>query len=303
MWFVVSGGQDWASEATPHENLPTQSIPASLFPRAKHLPCNATGIQLYRYRSNIRSPGSGEQIIRGKEDAIHSTPVLPIRANKCRRRRSTSPSLPVSRLPLRLHLYCLIVPLDLQVAPPVPIYMPVRTLLVARNHGRSRVVLLIRVLSEVRQPKAERLLFVVGADQALAVRGAVAADAYPVAALGPPGLHAHARLDARDHVGPRGVAAVAAPERLGAVGIVAGEVEQVDAREGDEEAADEGEGADDVGRVEAVEEDEGSAEGGRGEGDVIKRVDTIKRVSDAGNLQEGQLTYMLVGNWLSALLK
>lgn len=145
-------------------------------------------------------------------------------------------------------------------------------LLMTRNHRRARivVVLLVRVLRQIRQPEPERLLLVVRANQALAVR---ADAAEPVAALRPARLHAHARLDARDHVGARGVAAVAARERLGAVGVVAAEVEEVDAREGDEEAADEGEGADHVGGVEAVEEDEGGAEGGRGEGDVVEWVD------------------------------
>lgn len=151
----------------------------------------------------------------------------------------------------------------------MPIRMP---LLMTRNHRRARivVVLLVRVLRQVRQPEPERLLLVVRANQALAVR---ADAAEPVAALRPARLHAHARLDARDHVGARGVAAVAARERLGAVGVVPAEVEEVDARKGDEEAADEGEGADHVGCVEAVEEDEGRAEGGGGEGDVVERVD------------------------------
>lgn len=160
-------------------------------------------------------------------------------------------------------------PIHMPVPIPIPIPMP---LLMTRNHRRARVIvlLLVGVLGQIRQPEPERLLLVVRADQALAVR---ADAAEPVAALGPARLHAHARLDARDHVGARGVAAVAARERLGAVGVVAAEVEEVDARKGDKEAADEREGADHVGCVEAVEEDEGRAEGGRGEGDVVEGVD------------------------------
>ena len=183
------------------------------------------------------------------------------------------PYLP-PRLPRRLHLYCLTLHLEMPIPTPISIRMPVPVpmLLMTRNHRRARVIVLlfVRVLGEVRQPEPERLLLVVGADQALAV-GADAAEA--VAALGPARLHAHACLDARDHVGACGVAAVAARERLGAVRVVAAEVEKVDAREGDEEAADERKGADHVRRVEAVEEDEGRAERGRGEGDIVEGVD------------------------------
>lgn len=91
--------------------------------------------------------------------------------------------------------------------------------------------------------------------------------------LGAAGLHAAAGLDARDHVGARHVASAAASEGLCAVGVGAAEVEEVDAREGDEKPADQGEDADGLGRVKALEEDEGGAEGRRREGDVVEGVD------------------------------
>lgn len=128
------------------------------------------------------------------------------------------------------------------------------------DHGRPRVVVLrVRVLSEVGQPETGRGLLVVGADEAIPVAVAgVAADAQ-TARLRPPSLHAESRLDARDHVGARDVAGVAPGEHLGAIGVAAAEVEQVDACKGDEEAAEQGEGVDGFGCVEALEEDEGGA--------------------------------------------
>ena len=131
-------------------------------------------------------------------------------------------------------------------------------------------------------------------------------------ALRSPRLHAHAGLEARDHVGARGVAAIATSGELGTVGISAAEVEEVDARKGYEEAAEERESVDHVVGVEATEKDEGSAEGGRGEGDVVKRVDaTQKKLAGNGRgnkvgIREQRIgldTYMLAGNWLRALLK
>ena len=144
----------------------------------------------------------------------------------------------------------------------------------ARNHGRARVVVLVGVLRQIRQPEPGGLLLVVRANEALAVARAAAApaDAHAVG-LGAAGLHAAAGLDARDHVGARHVAGAAAGEGLCAVGVGAAEVEEVDAREGDEEAADQGENADCLGRVKALEEDEGGAEGRGREGDVVEGID------------------------------
>lgn len=146
-------------------------------------------------------------------------------------------------------------------------------LLETGDHGRARVVrtLLVGVLGEVGQAEAAAGCFflVVGVDQSFAVARAVAA------ALRPARLHAHARLEARDHVGARSVAVSAPREHVGAVGVVAAEVEEVDAREGDKEAADEGERVDGFGGVEALEEDKRGAERGGGECDIVKGVYAI----------------------------
>lgn len=120
------------------------------------------------------------------------------------------------------------------------------------DHGRAGVVgaLLVGILGEVGQAEATAgCLLVVGVDQALAVARAVAA------ALRPARLHAHARLDARDHVGACGIAVATPRKHLGAVRVATAEVKKIDAREGDEEAADEGERVDGFGGVEALEED------------------------------------------------
>lgn len=85
------------------------------------------------------------------------------------------------------------------------------------------------------------------------------------------GLHAHPRLQGRDHVGAGHI--LVAGNQAVAVGVAARQVEQVHAGKGDEEAAKEREGVGHVGRVEALEEDEGGAKGSRGEGDVVEGVD------------------------------
>lgn len=69
----------------------------------------------------------------------------------------------------------------------------------------------------------------------------------------------------------------AAVDELGAVGVPAGDVEQVDAGEDYEEAGEQGEGVDGVGGVEAAVEDEGGAEGGGCEGYVVEGVNSIFR--------------------------
>jgi hypothetical protein len=60
-----------------------------------------------------------------------------------------------------------------------------------------------------------------------------------------------------------------------AVWVFAAEVEEVDAGEDDEEAAEEGEGVDGGGGVEAAEEDEGGDEGEGCEGYVVEGVDAM----------------------------
>lgn len=60
-----------------------------------------------------------------------------------------------------------------------------------------------------------------------------------------------------------------------AVGVFAAKVEQIDAREDDEEAAEEGDGVDGGCGVEALEEETGCDEGAGGEADVVKGVDNV----------------------------
>jgi len=69
-----------------------------------------------------------------------------------------------------------------------------------------------------------------------------------------------------------------ADHQVAAFGVFAREVEEVDAGEDDEEAAEQGDGVDCVGGVEALEEDEGGAEGAGCEGYVVEGVDTKGRV-------------------------
>lgn len=57
-----------------------------------------------------------------------------------------------------------------------------------------------------------------------------------------------------------------------ALGVLAGQVEEVDAGEDDQEAAEETDGVDGVGGVEAAEEDEGGEEGEGREGYVVEGV-------------------------------
>lgn len=76
-------------------------------------------------------------------------------------------------------------------------------------------------------------------------------------------LHGHAGLEAREAVGGDAVdfvvvaAGVLVDAEVAAVGVFAGEVEEVDAGEDGEEAAEEGDCVDGVVGVEAAEEDEG----------------------------------------------
>lgn len=60
-----------------------------------------------------------------------------------------------------------------------------------------------------------------------------------------------------------------------AVGVFAGEIEQVNAREYNEEAAEERDSVDNVGGVEALKQDEGGDERAGGECHIVERIDTI----------------------------
>lgn len=101
-----------------------------------------------------------------------------------------------------------------------------------------------------------------------------------------PALHAHARAEAAHAVYgypinfavfPTLVSfALAANAEVAAVWIFAREVEEVDAGEDGQEAAEERDGVDDVGCVEASEQDEGREEGAGREGDVVEGVYAAK---------------------------
>lgn len=73
--------------------------------------------------------------------------------------------------------------------------------------------------------------------------------------------------------------AIGGDAQVGAVRVFTGEVEEVDAGENCQEAAEEGDGVDGVGGVEAAEEDEGGAEGAGCEGYVVEGVDSGVLVS------------------------
>lgn len=87
-------------------------------------------------------------------------------------------------------------------------------------------------------------------------------------------LHTAARGEARDAIG-RGSVAEVVSERARTVGVVAREVEEVDAREDDEEAAQERDCVDGRGGVEAAEEEERCNEGAGCERHVVKRVHAV----------------------------
>lgn len=143
--------------------------------------------------------------------------------------------------------------------------------MVAPDHGTPGVRVLVALLCQIRQPESGGLLLVIGLYQPGPVAAYAVASAV-VAQRPPRVLHADARLDGGNHVRARGVAAAPGRQGLGSARVGAGEVEEVDAGEGDEEAADERDGVDRVGGVEAAEEDEGGAEGGGSKGYVVERV-------------------------------
>ena len=99
----------------------------------------------------------------------------------------------------------------------------------------------------------------------------------------PSSLQTHPRLYRAESIGgyPVDVEVLVFPPaggdaEVGAVRVFAGEVQEVDAREDGEEAAEEGEGVGCVGCVEAAEEDEGGEEGEGCEGYVVEGVDSGK---------------------------
>ena len=95
-----------------------------------------------------------------------------------------------------------------------------------------------------------------------------------------------------------------------AVRVFLREVEEEDAGEDDEEAAEEGDGVDRGGCVEALEEDEGGAEDGGGEGYVVDGAYTVgwrcvskreacfwERVFFAGRGGGGKVSVTRSGRW------
>ena len=69
------------------------------------------------------------------------------------------------------------------------------------------------------------------------------------------------------------------------MGVTSRKVQEIDARESDQESAKQREGVDWVIRVESAEEDKGGTEGGGGERYVVERVDAGTTVSK-GQLSE-----------------
>lgn len=132
--------------------------------------------------------------------------------------------------------------------------------------GSAHIV--VAVLGEVSQGEAMGFLLVVCVNQAFTI-AIQAADAVSRRVTATPGLHAQASLKAGYHIGTSGIGSSSASNQLVAVGVASREVQQIDAGESDQEAADQGEGIDGIGRVKAAEEDKRRAEGGGSEGDVV----------------------------------
>lgn len=114
-------------------------------------------------------------------------------------------------------------------------------------------------------------------------------------------LHASSCRETRDAVCWHTVAEVITQSAI-TIGVVARKIEEVDTGEDDEEAAKEGDGVYGGSGVETAEEEEGSDECARRERDIVKRVDAVFFVSKSPIILAWD-SYMLVENWLSALLK
>ncbi len=103
-----------------------------------------------------------------------------------------------------------------------------------------------------------------------AIQGKGQAAASPMCILASAPLHASPCLEARESVcGYAILFGSFAIQQSVAVRITARKVEEVDAGEDDEEAAEEGESVDSVGSIKAAEEDEGRAECSCGESDIV----------------------------------
>jgi len=99
----------------------------------------------------------------------------------------------------------------------------------------TAIIIAITLLGQIRQPKTGHLLFVVRPYQPFPVP-MLTRHTHPAVRIGASaGLHAQAGLYGGNHVGACGVE-LAAANHFRAVGVGAGEVEEVHSRKGDEEA-------------------------------------------------------------------
>lgn len=101
----------------------------------------------------------------------------------------------------------------------------------------------------------------------------------------PAGLHAHTRLDLRNHVRAHRIVTASPGDHLETIGVAARQVQQVHAREGDEETAEEREGVDGVGGIETAVEYERGTEGRGREGNVVQGVDAAQMVRNPGTFK------------------
>lgn len=97
-------------------------------------------------------------------------------------------------------------------------------------------------------------------------------------------------------------------EHPSSIGVVAGEVQQVDSGEDDQKSTEQRDRVDSIGGVESFEEDERGAKCCGGKRNIVQWVDTFSRLLalhfNSYSLIRGDLlTYMDVENWFSALLK
>lgn len=89
------------------------------------------------------------------------------------------------------------------------------------------------------------------------------------------GLHRAPGLVAGDAVRRHSVVLHLGVDQLVSVRIVPREVQQVDAREDDQEATEQRDRVHGFGGVEALEEDEGGTQRGGGESDIVQRVHAV----------------------------
>lgn len=138
----------------------------------------------------------------------------------------------------------------------------------------------VALLRQLAQAKGA-ILNVVGVDKpftvALAVQESYARGAPPVRVLTPPRLHRPASVEAGNSVRGNTILFInLAVEQLATVRVVPRKVEEVYAREDDQEPAKKRNGIHGISGIETFEEDKRRAKRSRGEGDVVERVDTAK---------------------------